>query len=224
MAIQYIDHLRPRYFMPFAGQYILGGKLVGLNKYRGILEQEEILSNFQMLLQENKLQSECVLLNSGDSFGLGMNFETRQLKLPSPEERDLYMQQVLSRKKLVYEKQTISISRNSTDFYETLKLAYARLTNAQTQFNHRSSWKVYLDVDQDELYCIPFDRSSVRRVGKGTEREPFIRITLDHRLLAMILDGRAHWDPAAIGSHLTFFRKPDIYDISIVNFLNYLRA
>lgn len=41
-AQAYIDHLRPARYLPFAGQYTLGGSLVDLNDLRGVPEIEDL--------------------------------------------------------------------------------------------------------------------------------------------------------------------------------------
>ena len=45
-TVNYILKLQPRIFIPFAGKYTLGGKLVSLNKWRGNPEQNEMISDF----------------------------------------------------------------------------------------------------------------------------------------------------------------------------------
>ena len=41
-AMNYIQTLQPKFFLPFAGQYTLGGRLAELNAFRGVPELEEL--------------------------------------------------------------------------------------------------------------------------------------------------------------------------------------
>ena len=45
---------------------------------------------------------------------------------------------------------------------------------------------------------------------------------MDPRLLTMILDRKAHWNNAAIGSHLRFYRRPEQFERGVYHFLSYL--
>ena len=53
---------------------------------------------------------------------------------------------------------------------------------------------------------------------------PFLRIGIDYALLVRILDGKAHWNNAEIGSHLRFYRDPDIYQRSLHFFLSFFHC
>ena len=49
-AEDYINLLQPKYFMPFAGRYTLGGNLFELNDYRGITELDDTIEYFFMTI------------------------------------------------------------------------------------------------------------------------------------------------------------------------------
>ena len=48
-AVSYLKHLRPSFYMPFAGEYTLGGKLAPLNDLRGLPEREDLPTDFAPL-------------------------------------------------------------------------------------------------------------------------------------------------------------------------------
>ena len=112
-----------------------------------------------------------------------------------------------------------------TETAPRLREAQARLVRYQERYdNYRSEWRIYIDPGQEHLYLLPFDGGPVKKASRGSEREPYVRIGLDYTLLKMILDRKAHWNNAEIGSHLRYFRTPDVYERAIYNLLSYLHC
>lgn len=73
-GLKYIDLLKPRYFMPFAGTYVLGGYLHQLNDLRGVPELEEAITFFNKEVKNGK----GILLNSSEYFDI----ETEEVSAP----------------------------------------------------------------------------------------------------------------------------------------------
>jgi UDP-MurNAc hydroxylase len=223
-AGQYLTHLRPSACMPFAGKYTLGGRLSGLNALRGVPELEEATADLRRRLEREHQQAMVVLLNSGESFDVESGLASAPYTPQSPVEKQRYVDDVLSKKKFMYETEHHVFERDRVDMTPRLQEAHKRLVRYQGKWGYRSAWKVYLDTGQENLYCIPFDESAVVRTARGMEQEPFVRISLDYSLLAMILDRKAHWNNAAIGSHLRFFRRPDVYERAVYELLSFLHC
>lgn len=217
-AAKYVKHLNVPYFLPFAGQYILGGKLASLNKYRSPPYHEELIHLFPPILKEEGTDATMVLLNSGESFSLDTQTATKSYISENPAERKRYIEEVLTKKKFSYEKQ----EENIEDFFERLNQAYEKMKYYQKEYDYHSNWSVYIDTGFDFLYRVPFDGSGLTKEKKGSELTPFVRITLDPRLLDRILKKEAHWNNAEIGSHLTFYRNPEEYEVGVFRFLSFL--
>lgn len=214
-ALDYVGHLRPRWFIPFAGQYVLGGRLAALNSHRGVPEIEDLPAELAPAVRERGLASEMVLLDPCESFDLDSGAASAVFHPPDSHGRQRYTETVLAAKLMAYEGE-MSIPRDQwVDLTPRLAAAQARMHQYQQRYEYFPQTNLYLDSGQEDLYSIPFDKGEVRRVPRGSECEPFVRVGLDYTLLDMILNRRAHWDNAEIGSHLRFFRSPDVYDRAV---------
>jgi UDP-MurNAc hydroxylase len=222
-AISYIQILKPAHFLPFAGQYTLGGRLTDLNPFRGVPELDELPTIFSKLLEEASLNSKLLLLNSGESFDIMDQKPSALFIPPDPNERAKYINNELRNKKFSYE--LISERPTFESLEERMKKAYAHLSAKQKELGFSSQTTVYIDIgNPSQIFKIPFDGSGLDRVLKTEIAEPFVQISLDSRLLQLILDRKAHWNNAEIGSHLTFFRLPDRYERGIYYFLSFFHV
>jgi UDP-MurNAc hydroxylase len=221
-AIHYIETLQPKYFLPFAGQYTLGGHLSKLNPFRGVPELEELPQIFTNLLKESQSNSQLVLLNSGEWFDLTTQKATARFDPPNPQKRKQFVEQELVNKQLSYEKD--AAFPPFEELAKKMENAYQHLLIKQKQFGFFSPTSACIDIGQQKLFQIPYDKSGFKVIDRSEMKEPFVHIKLDPRLLNMILDRKAHWNNAEIGSHLGFDRRPDIYERGIYNFLSYLHC
>lgn len=217
-AASYVKHLGVPHFLPFAGQYILGGKLTPLNKYRSPPYHEELPHLLPPIVKEVGASGEMVLLNSGEQFDLTTKQSSKPFTPHNPVSRQHYIDTVLSKKHFTYEK----IPLERVDLVDRLRAAHDKMRHYQDEYGYHSDWSVYLDAGFDFLYRVPFNGEPLDKVDKGTESAPYVRITLDYRLLVMILDKKAHWNNAEIGSHLTFYRDPEEYEVGVFRFLSFL--
>lgn len=217
---QYLRHLQPASFMPFAGLYVLGGRFAHRNRFRGVPELEELPAEFSALLQKHGLSSRMVLLNSGEWFDVDRQAASAPFTPPDPAERARYIREVLGGK--AYEYETRFRAKERADLTPALREAQGRMWKYQELCGYRSDWKVYLDTGEDQLYRVPYNGQPVDRVPRDAEEQPYVRIRLDYSLLKMILERKAHWNNVIIGSHLTFARKPEVFDRAVYQVLCYL--
>jgi UDP-MurNAc hydroxylase len=217
-AISYIKALKPTYFLPFAGQYTLGGGLHSLNPFRGLPELEDLSELFPPLLHQHGLASQMTLLNSREWFDVELEQTSAPFEPPDPKQREQYVQSVLSKKKYSYE---ISSPPSFDSFQEPLSLAHEHMRKKQKQYDFFTDTKVYLDIGEDRFYCIPFNDNGVVQSVREMQ-QPFVRIRLHPGLLEMILKREAHWNNAEIGSHLSLYRDPEKFERGIYHFLSYL--
>ncbi len=223
-AARYLAHLRPAHFMPFAGQYVLAGPLARLNPLRGIPEMEELPAEFGRRLQAGNLSTRMVLLNAGESFDVETGGASAPFVPPDPAQRDRYIREILSPRIYPYQKEFRVDPRDQTDLTPRLAQAHERMWRYQQTHGYRSDWRVYLDTGQQDLYRIPMNGGPAARAARGSEAQPFVRIRLDYSLLCMILERKAHWNNAAIGSHLSFFRDPEQFERGVYHWLSYLHC
>lgn len=111
------------------------------------------------------------------------------------------------------------------DLTPRLQEAQTRMLRHQDAYgDYRSDWSIYLDTGQDRLNRVPFDGSPVAAAPPGAEEAPYVRVGIDYSLRTMILDRKAHWNNAPIGSHLRFAREPDVYERGIHHFMAYFHC
>ena len=215
-AIEYIELVKPRAYVPFAGTYILGSRLVGLTKYRGVPSVEDALS----YLSKHVLEiSKGVLLESLDTLEV---LEIKKLK----GERTFAKS---------YEEYLVEISQHElhydNDLWDDAELprlmdeAYGRFKTKAEQIRFVSNTALII---QSEKICFNLKINKSPEVITETQviNEPFVKITLNNNLLHRLLRGPrfAHWNNAKIGSHLNFERRPNVFERGLYHCLCFLHS
>ncbi|WP_277534798.1 hypothetical protein [Cohnella rhizosphaerae] len=219
----YLEALRPTYFLPFAGQYTLGGKLWRLNRYRGVPELEDLEPLFASERSARGIESEMVLLNSREWFDLREGAASSPYRPISMADKLAYIERELSGRRYVYESDAPC---PSDELLMELREAQRHMIGQMAMRGIRPrlhDWNVYLDVgDQDEVFHVPLTEGEVARIPIHDIAEPCLAVRLDARLLKRMLERKAHWNNAEIGSHLRFNRAPDVFDRPLFTALCYL--
>ena len=88
-------------------------------------------------------------------------------------------------------------------------------------WRHLHAWQQKLNWFDPLVFCLEtpggyraimnFASHDVARWDGRDPAEPFLKATLDDRLLLGILEGRCHWNNAEGGVHIDYFRSPDRY-------------
>jgi len=220
-SVSYLALLKPSYFLPFAGQYTLGGQLSHLNPYRGVPELENLEELFPPLLERSSVSSKMILLNSLESFDIGREKASLQFVPPKAAERSAYIRDVLLTKKYSYE--DFEVTENSfPEMHTKMVQAFQHMRSKLIFYNYTSETHVYFDIGLGSIFSIPFNGDDLSVVETREIKEPYVLIELHPGLLSMILNRKAHFNNSEIGSHLTFYRSPNIYERGIYNFLSYL--
>lgn len=219
----YLEALRPAYFLPFAGQYTLGGKLWHLNRYRGVPELEDLESLFASERSARGIASEMVLLNSGEWFDLVEGAASSPYRPISMTDKLAYIERELSGKSYVYESDAPC---SSDELLLNLQEAQRHMIGQMATRGIRPrlhDWNVYMDVgDEEGVYHVPLTEGEVARIPIRDIVEPCLAVQLDAKLLKRMLERKAHWNNAEIGSHLRFKRAPDVFDRPLFTALCYL--
>ena len=66
-AESYVNLFKPRFYMPFAGRYVLSGKKSILNPQRSVAELEDAYEYFSNSSKINQNEHQCIILNSKSS-------------------------------------------------------------------------------------------------------------------------------------------------------------
>ena len=222
-AVDYINLLDPKYYLPFAGRYVLGGKLISLMKNKGESTLDEGINFLKKNIDQE--QNKGIALNINSEFDL----DSEQISEPYvPEnkyERDLYIQNILSKKKLDYE----------NDSFPTLDLiikliskAYDRFEHHRKMINYSTDTIILIKLFDDNLLFIPLNGDGFKIIELSMIKnfKKYIYLSLDMRLFFNLLKGPkfAHWNNAEIGCHITWKRVPNIYDQSLLYCLNFFHS
>jgi UDP-MurNAc hydroxylase len=213
-GIHYIDHVNPKYFMPFAGTYILGGYLSNLNKYRGVPNIEAAIDFFNCNINNS---SKGILLRSYQIFDLDSE------KIIQLEETDDITKEIIDRDEYLKK-----ISLNKYDFesdsYPTLQDilnyipdSFSRFKSKKDEIKFNSETKLIITLPEEKYLYIDLNENVQYKIIEkfdATKEDRFVKLNLDFRLLLRILKGPrfAHWNNAEIGSHITFERKPNLFE------------
>jgi UDP-MurNAc hydroxylase len=199
--------------IPFAGQYLLGGKLAHLNSYRGVSDSYEIA----------QIDSSAVILSDYEG-----SIDTVDLKATGAKHGPTSLKEI---------EQRLSEIKDIPMPYEAIpewmisnKVLVSLLSSALMRANRKS------ECDQDYFFCfkLPDGNSAVFNARKDsgmslvvTSEEldiytPRSEVEVDYRYLFGLLTGVFHWNNAESGSHLQVRRIPNTYSRDAQNYLNFL--
>ena len=133
--------------MPFAGTYTLAGILSKLQNKRGFPELEEALDYFSNSSIINQDHSKPVLLNSYEYFNLATQKESKSyipLNKKEKEEKEEYIKNVLSKRKLEYEYEP-----HIKDLLQLIPAAYKRMNDKREEINFFSNTNVLIKLKED---------------------------------------------------------------------------
>lgn len=219
--LNYVKTLAPRFFLPFAGQYTLAGRLSVLNDLRGLPEVEEAAACFAAAAEGSR----PVLLNPGEVFDLDDENSPAWFAPVDPDIRRAYVEETLSRRPLDYDSDP---STSDAELQALLAAAYERLNRKRAELAIHSTSAVFIDLGDGRHARFGIDGRDMRieRRGPAQESGPYVAFGMDRRLLARILSGptSAHWASAELGSHLSFDRHPDTYDRGLHHVMGFFHA
>jgi UDP-MurNAc hydroxylase len=211
-GLNYINHINPKYFIPFAGTYILGGYLSGLNKFRGVPNIEDAIDFLNCNIKNS---SKGILLKSYQQFDLSSDeiIETNESITEEIIDKEAYLKNI-SLNKFDFESDPYPSLEEILNFIPN---SFLRFKAKKEEIKFTSETKIIITLPEEKnLYIDLNENTNYRIIDKlDTENEDrYVKITLDFRLLLRILKGPkfAHWNNAEIGSHITFERKPNIFE------------
>ncbi len=218
----YIDLFKPRYYMPFAGSYILAGKLSKLNSFRG---EPDLEYAFEWLRKKVfQEQYKGIILNHNEYFDISKGQTSKDYKPIIHSEKQEYIKNVLSRKTYEYENE---LTPNRLQLLKLIPEAYKNFEKTRKSINWKSDTIIILrlDTNQDKetgpiAVAISCNGNGIKNLMNEEEMlkiKKYLMMSLDLRLLYLILQGprKAHWSLADIGSHISYKRVPNTYERAI---------
>lgn len=203
-ACAYINLLKPTYYIPFAGTYILGSRLFDLNLHRGNPTISEAVT---YISEKISTASIALPMYTFDVFDL----KTGECKCNQfqPDESYEEFKTRIQRMPLDFDLEKIDARHTR----ELLTPAWERFQAKANEIGLKSKSSIVVTT---EKFSFCFDLANPPEVHDlhYVPSNGYVRISLEHNLLHNLLKGPrfAHWNNAEIGSHLRFYRDPDIYE------------
>jgi len=221
----YVNLFKPKYFMPFAGRYVLSGKNHFLNEKRSIPELEEAYDYFEKSKNIEHDKSKCIILNQKSNFDLSNNTQSENYTHIIKSQKLDYIEKHLSKQKYDYEQNEFP---SIDDLLELLEKSFSRFDSKCKELGFSSDTTILISLPGENILKIPCNGESFELIPRETLKDisKYVYISLDSRLLKLLLSGPkyAHWNNAEIGSHLKFKRNPNVYERALFYCLNYLHA
>jgi UDP-MurNAc hydroxylase len=204
--------LHPRCAIPFAGQYVLGGRLAHLNPYRGVSDPVDVLA----------IDERAVVLAEGAAIDAETLTPTAVRTTPFPPEDIAGYALGLSSAPMAYEKAFAGIEADQVPWKPLLNAAYR---NALRRLVQDKDWSICIRLPAT-WFCMRLSNSCPHTefVTNPANIEPRSEIYIDHRYLFGLLTRYYHWNNAEIGSQYMTRRYPDRFDRGVQGFLNFFHV
>tara|TARA_Y100001963_G_scaffold9243_1_gene11893 strand:- start:5643 stop:6977 length:1335 start_codon:yes stop_codon:yes gene_type:complete len=219
-GIGFLNLLKPKYYMPYAGTYTLCGSLGSLEKFKVTPELPDALEYYQNHYEDGN----GFLLNPKESFDLNTNQCSKPYTHYDINERYEYIENVLSKEKFDYE---YDDEVTEEQILELLPSAYERYNNKRKELLFFTDTNIYLYISDDKVVKISADGNGYEVINQSDfDDTKYVSYKVHPKLLYRILRGPryAHWNNAEIGSHIEFTRKPEIYERKLYYSMNFFHA
>jgi UDP-MurNAc hydroxylase len=217
-GVGFLNILKPKYYMPYAGTYTLCGSLGKLEKFKVTPELPEALNYYKNNYKEGK----GFLLNPNQTFYLNKGTQSSPYCHYDIEEKYKFIDKILSKEKFDYEyDDNVSLKQ----IIELLPMAYQRYDQKRKELNFKTDTNVYIHLVENKILKISPKNYSIidKKDFKDTQ---YVTYKIHPKLLYRILKGPkyAHWNNAEIGSHIEFTRYPEIYERKLYYLTNFFHA
>ena len=210
----FTDFFNAKYHLPFAGEYLLGGSKVELNKFRGVADAFEV----------KDFDSNALVFHAGGGIDLDSGHASLERdSLYSVEEVGERLTDISSAQ-MDFERDLL-IDFNKINFSRLMKAA---ATNAQKKSEIKDEYSFIFSITKNDAICKKFificssGELNEISVNEQISADTYSEIIIDYRLLFGLITGVYHWDNADIGSAYLTRRKPDDnFNRSVLRFLNF---
>lgn len=154
-----------------------------------------------------------ILLNTYEYFDLINETSSKEYIPQNQLEKKNYIENVLSQKLMDYEMEDMP---KIDELIFMLESSYQRFEVKRKEIGFSSETVVLIYLENDKYFLIPMNGKLTQIIKKNNlvNLDNYVIYSLDLRLLKWILKGPrfAHWNNAEVGSHITFERKPNIFE------------
>jgi UDP-MurNAc hydroxylase len=211
--LETIKHVPSKVRIPFAGQYVLGGRLAEMNEVRGVADSFEI----------TKIDNQAIVLREYEG-----SIDTESLIAVSERTEPISRISIENR---------ITEIENSPMAYEAIgaglisaglvvNLLNKALPRARKKSECTSDYFFTFELQNGQRAVLNANRHGNSGVELTTKEDPLPQprseISIDLRYLFGLLTGLFHWNNAQVGSQFQTRRVPDQFSREAQNFLNFL--
>jgi len=210
--LRYTRSFPSTYHLPFAGEYILGGKLEELNEYRGVPDAIEV----------TEFDKKALLFNSGGYINL-VNNNIVDIRSRAHPQKDLNNRlEKIKLKKLDYEID-FSLTCDKINFLRLLKKASSNaLKKSELKEHYRFVFSVTENDQVVKRFLCNCSDAEITQLDLQEEMKLdfYSEIIIDYRYLFGLLTNVYHWNNAEVGSLYFNRRHPiDNYSAAVQRFL-----
>ncbi|MBD2842460.1 MBL fold metallo-hydrolase [Erythrobacter rubeus] len=211
--LKLVDAVGAKKNVPFAGKYILGGRLAPLNEFRGVADPVEVLE-----LDPNAV----VLADNGGTLDT-ISFEPTAVRTEPYSREDITKRiSEISTRSMDYERLINAEEIEQLPIRRLLALA-AKRAFARSECNADYFYVIPVDEKQAAILNINKNNPSLSYIDLNVEfPQPYSLLKIDPRYLFGLLTNIYHWNNAEVGSQFETRRQPNIFNRDAQRFLNYL--
>ncbi len=211
---KYIELLQPRYYIPYAGRYILCGKNTILNQYRGEPELEDAFEWLCSNIPQEKHRG--IIMNNDCWFDVDTGMTNKNYIPIDKSEKKKYVDDVLSNKKFSYERESMPLA---SEIWDLIPKSYENFEKIRQKIGWISDTMIILKTidanDNDLIIAISCNGKGISKIHRSEieKYEHYMVMSLDIRLLKWLLSGpqKTHWSNADLGSHIIYSRVGSVY-------------
>lgn len=196
------EAMSPKFLLPFAGSYVLGGDLHYKNKYLGTTTWD----NCGKWLRKNSIKpTKVVLLREADILNIEDGLSSRPYISIDEFEMKNYIEKKLSKIKYPYQSEPLP---DKKEILIDAEQASILMKERMERLGIKSTFNVTLNIFNTKYQIYP----TFKKVIDSDSFDKKLECNFDERLLRNILDRKSHWNNAEIGAHISFNRTPDKYE------------
>ena len=200
-----VQEIQPKYTLPFAGSYVLGGRLHTKNRYLGTTTWDDCA---EYLRSKENIATNVICLRENDVFNLKSGQANKPYSPVDLQQMTLYIEETLSKMVYPYEEdEAPDLSELELDLSNAIK----RMLERANRVGINPDCNVVLEYAGREKVLV-----------NVANPKADITCSIDERLLRRVLSRESHWNDAEIGCHISFVRQPNYYSPDIHTMLQFL--
>lgn len=202
-ALGFAKDLKPAKVFPFAGQYVLSGRLASLNKFLGVPEVDLIYDDME---QEGL---EVARIARGATYDLATQTTDQEYTPVDVAAKQEHIERVLAKRNFEFDADP---EPSRTEEQELVTKARERLEHKRRQ--HGLVSPVTVIANNYEL--------SMGAPADGS----YLKMNVDSKLFTRLMRGPrfAHWNNVEIGSHIRYDRRPNVFNRGISHIMSFFHA